>query len=109
MHNSSGKCNGSPVGLNQNSRAIAQDFGDTVANFRRIVAHANDGVGTQFSAMRQHLLKGIIPRPLAKAGIERNVPAENALDGRADVPNNGSRANNNSTYNAKRFDNPIAG
>ena len=49
-------------------------------DFRRVVAHADDGVGAQFAGVGEHLVERIFARLFAKLRVERNVPAEKTLN-----------------------------
>src|SRR5262245_18892445 len=72
-------------------RPVTQHLGDALRDFRGVVAHADDGIRSEFTRMGKHLVVGIAPRPLTQLGIERDVPAKETLDARPDVSNHRTR------------------
>ena len=81
--------------------AVTQDFADAGGDFRRIIANANNRIGSELRRVRQHLLKGIIARPLAQRGIERNIAAKQTLQTGSDVSNNGPGPDNDPSHHAE--------
>src|SRR5580704_3753466 len=54
--------------------------------------------------MRDHIVKCVFPRPLAKRSVQRDIAAKQALDTRPDVAHNRTRTHNNATNHSERFD-----
>ena len=71
--------------FNGNRCSIANHFRDPVANFRCVVAHADDRVGPEFARVGEHLIERVLAGPFAQFGVDRDIPAEDALDVRAQV------------------------
>ena len=59
--------------------------------------------------MREHQVVGVLARPLAQAGVKRDVPAKNALDARADVADDRTRPHDDAAHHAELFDHAKAG
>jgi len=59
--------------------------------------------------MDEHIVKRIRPCSLAHGGIQSDVPAEQTLEVRAKVPNDGPRSDNDTAHDPERFHNAKPG
>src|SRR5439155_14060580 len=65
-----------------------------------VIAHADDGIGARGRRVLQHQLEGLLARPLAELGIDRDVAPEEGLDARADVGHDVPRADGDAADHA---------
>src|SRR5580658_9191586 len=72
-------------GLDLHRCAVAQNFAHARHDFRRVVAHADDGVGAELIGVRDQIAESVIPRPFAQLGVNGNVAAEQTLDAGANI------------------------
>ncbi len=61
--------------LDQNSRAVRQDFGHALHDLGRIVARADNRIAAEFRSVLQHQIEGFCPRLFAELGEQSGVPA----------------------------------
>ena len=80
----------SPDRLHRHRRAVAQHLGDAGGDFRRIVAHTDDGIRAQLARVREHLVESILAGAFAHGSVERDVAPEYALDARAKISDDGA-------------------
>jgi hypothetical protein len=78
-------------------RAVGEHLGDAGRDLGCVEAHADDCIGAHLLGMLEHDVEGLLARLLAQLREERDVAAEQRLDGRADVAYDRARANNDSS------------
>ncbi len=84
MRSRIGRADSGGVALHDHRRAVAKDFGDAAHDLGGIVADADDGVCAQFLCVAMHQLERLVARFLAKAREQRNIAADERLQGPAD-------------------------
>src|SRR6266571_8240604 len=94
--------------LHINRGAVAQNLADSGRNLRRIVTDANYRIGAQLPGVRDHLIESIFPRAFAQRGVKGDVPAEQALETRADVADNRAGTHDEAADHTERFDHAVA-
>ena len=93
--------------LDEDRRAVAQNFRHALHDFRRVVTQADDGVGAQLFGMPLAQLHRIFARLFAEVGQDGDVAADQRLQSCADRSENRSRANDDAAHDAEIFHNPI--
>ena len=93
--------------LDQYRRAIAQNLRNPWGNLGRVVTHADHGVCAQGTAVRQHLVEGIVSGPFAETRIKRDISPEQTLNARPDIADDRARPNDDAADDTERFDDSI--
>src|SRR4029453_5728595 len=74
-----------PVGLDDDRGPVGEHLGHPRPALVGVVAQGPDRVGPDPGRVLQHQVEGLLPRPLAQLGVQRDVAPEEGLDGRAQV------------------------
>ena len=64
--------------------AVAQNFGHSAHDFRRVVANPDNGIGADFLGVGGHHLEGVRARLLAQLSEQGDVASDQGLEGGAD-------------------------
>jgi len=91
----------SGLALDENRGAVAENFGDAGHHFGGVVANADHTVGAKSGGVFGHLVIGVEPGAFAEIGVDRDVAAENGLQLRAKLADNGTRAHNDSAHKSE--------
>src|ERR1039458_9535337 len=102
-------CSQLPRPLHVHRRAVAQHLAYARADLRRVVTDADDRVGAQLAGMADHLVERVLARPLAQRRVERDVPAKQALDMRAEIAHNRAGAHDNTAHYPERLGHSVTG
>src|SRR6185295_1234001 len=78
--------------LDDHRGAVGEHLGDALGDLIGVVAHADDGVGPHLAAVLHHDLEGLLAGALAELRVQRDVPAEQGLDGGAEAADDAARA-----------------
>ena len=88
--------------------AVTEDLGDALVDFGGVVTDADDGVGALGVGVVDHLAKGLVAGLLAQFGVNGDVAAEQALDARADVADDGAGAHDDAAHQSEIADDAVA-
>src|SRR5712692_2690261 len=72
--------------LHLDGRAIGEHLGDALHHFGGVVAHSDNGVGAMFAGVLQQQFECIFARLLAEIRENGDVPADDGLQSRAEIP-----------------------
>src|SRR5215510_16489615 len=87
--------------LDDHGRSISQHFGDAVHYLVGVVAGADDGVRPDLGSVLDHDFKGLAARLLTKLREERDVAADECLQGSADRAKDRTRTHCDAAHNAE--------
>src|SRR6266536_2079751 len=87
--------------LDDNRGAVGENFGHASREFRRVVTRSDDRVGTDLCCVLDHDLKSIDTSLFTERGPDRDVPADNGLQRRADRRKDVARADDNPADHAE--------
>jgi hypothetical protein len=88
--------------------AVTEHFGHALHDLGGIITDSDDRVSAKRGRMFAKQLIGVLSGAFAKIGIDRNVAANQRLQGRSDVPDDAARSHNNAAHEAEVFGHAIA-
>jgi hypothetical protein len=87
-------------------RSVREHLGRAaLAEFRRVITHANHSIGADLDSVLNHPIKGLAASLLTHDGKFLNISANDGLQAADETATDPSRANNDSPDNAKIFAN----
>jgi hypothetical protein len=89
--------------------SITEDLGHALHDLGRVVANADNPLSAQFLGVLDHEFVRVGTGALAESRIDRDVPAEEELDGRAEVSDNAPGPDDDAANNSQALRNAIAG
>src|SRR5882757_7018026 len=93
--------------LHLHRRAVRQHFRNSVHHFRRVIPKCQHRVRTVRGGVLQKQLVRLAPRSFAQIRQDRNVPAHDRLQRRAQIPNYAARAHDDPSHHAEVSYNPV--
>jgi hypothetical protein len=88
-----------------NGRSIGQDFRGPLAEFRRIVAHSDNGIGADLGRVLHHAVEGVLPSMFADLGVFFDIAAENAFQTAFETLRNSRRSHHDAADYAEVLNN----
>src|SRR5438105_12661438 len=79
-------------------RPVRQHFGHTLHDLSRVIAHADDGIRAHHRTVLDHDLESFPARLLAQLREDGDIPANDGLQRRAKVPDDGPRAHGDAAH-----------
>jgi hypothetical protein len=87
--------------FHKDRRAVTKHFSDPGGDFIRVITHTDDRVRAELARVQDHFIERILARPFAQIRVERNIPAEEALNARAEIADDGTRAHHDAAHHAE--------